>query len=68
MPRYIRLPEDEPEKDYEVLSAAFKGDESNALGPDEIAVSASTSDAGAEALSKAKREDTMRKLGKGGAG
>ncbi len=65
MPRYLLLPEDEPERDYEVVSAAFKGDKSNALDATQIMVSASTSEAGAEALGKEKRAKA-RESAKGG--
>jgi len=62
MPRYVLLPEDKPEKDYEVISKAFRGDESVGLRTEDLMVSASTSEAVAEGLSRAKDEAALARI------
>jgi len=69
MPRYVLLPEDQPGKDYEVISQAFRGDESVGLRAEDLMVSAAMTDAAAEGLGRAKNDAARGRIGvaKGGA-
>ena len=68
MPRYILLPEDEPQRDYEIIAAAFRGEEKG-LDVSELQASAVTSEAGVTALAAEKIKDAQERVAaaKGGA-